>query len=183
MKKILYLIAGANGCGKTTFANELLRKEKVFFLNADEIKARKKLSSVQAGKEYFRELARVVNSGKSVALETTLSGKNHRRILKNFLSAGYEARLFYVFLDSAESCINRVALRVAKGGHDVPRDDIIRRYGRSLNEFSEVLKKMNSWVLVYNGTARYEVVAKGKGKFVEILNESLYDAFAKGISK
>lgn len=37
MGKNIYLIAGANGSGKTTFSKELLKKEKLIFLNADDI--------------------------------------------------------------------------------------------------------------------------------------------------
>jgi predicted ABC-type ATPase len=179
MARILYLIAGANGSGKTTFARELLKKEHVAFLNADEIMLAKDLSPMKAGKEYFERLGRTIKAGKSVALETTLSGKNHQKIIKDFAAADYGIRLFYVFLDNAAACIDRVALRVAKGGHAVPKADIIRRYGRSRKGFADIKAKVDSWVLVYNGAREYEVVAKAKGKHVEILNEALYNMFMK----
>ena len=36
-----------------------------------------------------------------------------------FTTAGFETRLFFMGLDSVEASIDRVKLRVAKGGHDV----------------------------------------------------------------
>ena len=77
MSKILYFVAGANGSGKTTFAKELLKKEKVGFLNADEVMAAKSLTPMGAGKEYFGQLDKAIKVRKSVILETTLSGRNH----------------------------------------------------------------------------------------------------------
>jgi len=37
MTKKLYIIAGPNGSGKTTLAKELVKEDKIAFLNADEI--------------------------------------------------------------------------------------------------------------------------------------------------
>lgn len=36
MIKKLYIIAGPNGSGKTTLAKELVKEDKIAFLNADE---------------------------------------------------------------------------------------------------------------------------------------------------
>ena len=182
MSKILYLIAGANGSGKTTFARELLKEENVDFLNADEIMASKNFTTIQAGKEYFRSLEKMVKAGKSIALETTLSGKNHQNIIKDFKRVGYKIHLFYVFIDSAEACVNRVALRVAKGGHNVPTADIIRRYERSRKGFAEKKNSVDFWQLVYNGAREYEVVASGKGNYIKILNEAQYSVFMEGVN-
>jgi len=41
----------------------------------------------------------------------------------------------YVWLDSAARTLNRVALRVRKGGHHVDADTVGRRYGRSAANF------------------------------------------------
>ncbi len=61
-EKILYIIAGANGSGKSTFAEILLKEKELDFLNADEIAkeiAPNAINSVpaSAGKEYFRRLS------------------------------------------------------------------------------------------------------------------------------
>ncbi|GBR73486.1 putative ABC-type ATPase [Candidatus Termititenax aidoneus] len=180
MVKILYLVAGANGSGKTTFARELLTKEKACFLNADEIMLKRNITPLKAGKEYFKKLKLSIKTGKSVVLETTLSGNNHQKIIESFMSAGYKIHLFYVFLDNAEACIDRVALRVAKGGHNVPQADIIRRYERSKKGLSALKNKVDFWVLVYNGAREYEMVASGKGSHIEIVNDALYNFFMNG---
>jgi predicted ABC-type ATPase len=47
---------------------------------------------------------------------------------------GFEIRLIYVTLDSVERNVERVTLRVKTGGHDVPREKIIKRYINSLEQ-------------------------------------------------
>ena len=86
-KKILYIIAGANGSGKSTLASELLPSENLDFLNADEVAKEicpENIESVKikAGKIVLSRLEKLLNTEKSFAIETTLSGKNHIRTLK-----------------------------------------------------------------------------------------------------
>lgn len=85
--KILYIIAGANGSGKNTLASELLPSESLKFLNADEVAKEicpENIESVKikAGKIVLKRLEDLLNSGKSFAIETTLSGKNHIKTIQ-----------------------------------------------------------------------------------------------------
>ena len=85
--KIFYIIAGANGSGKNTLASELLPSESLKFLNADEVAKEicpENIESVKikAGKIVLKRLEDLLNSGKSFAIETTLSGKNHIKTIQ-----------------------------------------------------------------------------------------------------
>lgn len=98
--KILYIIAGANGSGKTTLASELLPSEKLEFLNADEVAKEicpNNIESVKikAGKIVLKRLDLLLNSGKSFAVETTLSGKNHIKTIKKAKELDYQVVLVY----------------------------------------------------------------------------------------
>ena len=183
MKKIFYLIAGANGSGKTTLAKELLREEKgLTFLNADEIAA--KIGDeigIKSGKIILENADKLLATKKSVAMESTISGKYHERVIKKFKSAGYEIVLIYVFLNRVELNISRIQMRVLLGGHNVPRDDVIRRFYKSIRNFWSVVKLADSWQLYYNGGDDYEKIAFGRGEKVEILNDGVYNKFKRGL--
>lgn len=94
-KKILYIIAGANGSGKSTLARELLPSENLDFLNADEVAKEicpENIESVKikAGKIVLSRLEKLLNTEKSFAIETTLSGKNHIKTIENAKKIGYQ---------------------------------------------------------------------------------------------
>ncbi len=55
--------------------------------------------------------------------------------------------LFFVFLDSATMAVERVAFRVTKGGHHIPKDVIERRYVKGLKNFTIYLNLVNDWYL------------------------------------
>ncbi len=153
----LYIIAGANGSGKSTFAEVLLKEKKLEFLNADEIA--KEISPdainsvpISAGKEYFKRLNAFFRLNKSFAIETTLSGNNIVRIINKAEQQNYKITLVYSFLQNCTTCIARVKQRVENGGHDVPEEDIIRRYYKSIVKFWDKYRFMvDKWTLFYNG--------------------------------
>src|SRR5439155_10884961 len=131
----IYLIAGCNGAGKTTFAKEFLPNEVkcLRFLNADEIA--RGLSpldpgagAVQAGRLLLRQIQESLRRRETFALESTLSGLTYVRLFRTAKRRGYALKLFYLWLPSPEIAIARVRERVRKGGHDVPATDIRRRF-------------------------------------------------------
>lgn len=133
----IYLIAGCNGAGKTTFAKEFLPHEVkcLRFYNADEL-ARglspldPSSAAIKAGRLLLGEIRASIVRKETFALESTLSGKTYVRIFQRAVDAGYEIELHYLWLAKPEQAIARVRRRVRMGGHDVPSGDIRRRFKR-----------------------------------------------------
>lgn len=187
IKKTLYIIAGANGSGKSTLASELLPEEKLEFLNADDIARAicpNNIESIRitAGKELLKRLENLFAEKKSFAIETTLAGSNHIKTIIKAKELKYNVALIYSFVDNPEICINRIKIRVLNGGHDIPDDDVIRRFYRSKNNFWNKYKDIvDEWNLFYNGLSDYILVAKQEYVGIEILNEALYNEFIEDI--
>ena len=185
MEKVLYIIAGANGSGKSTLASELLPSESLEFLNADDIAREicpENIESVKikAGKELLSRLEELFKSEKSFAIETTLAGKNHIKTIKKAKELNYKVVLVYSYLDSPTFCENRIKIRVLNGGHNIPKEDIERRFYRSKENFWKLYKGLaDSWNLFYNGTSEYILVAQNYNDQIEIFNESLYNEFVR----
>ena len=184
-EKILYIIAGANGSGKSTLASELLPSENLEFLNADEVAKEicpENIESVKikAGKIVLRRLEKLLDNLNSFAIETTLSGKNHIKTIRKAQKLGYYIVLIYSYLDTPILCENRIKIRVLNGGHDIPKDDIKRRFYRSKENFWNIYKDLaDEWNLFYNGTSEYILVAQSNDSEIEIFNENLYNEFIK----
>ncbi len=81
-----------------------------------------------------------------MAIETTLARLGYRRHIPNWQAAGYEVVLIFIALESAEMAIERVARRVARGGHDIPEDVIRRRFERGMVLFEEYRQIVDRWL-------------------------------------
>ncbi len=154
----IYVIAGCNGAGKTTFARAYLPTEVkcLRFLNPDEI-ARgisplaPEAGAIKAARILLNEFHDHVRSRLTFAIESTLSGKTYLRHFRAAREAGYEIELHYLWISGVEQAIARVRRRVRLGGHAVPIADIRRRFGRSLFHFANnYLPLATSWVLWNN---------------------------------
>ncbi|MEW6609845.1 MAG: hypothetical protein AB1414_20775 [bacterium] len=83
-EKVVYIIAGPNGSGKTTFAKGFTDEVPLPFLSADEIAIELlpylEKVRVQAGRIFFERMEEYIAKGISFMVETTLAGK---RLFKN----------------------------------------------------------------------------------------------------
>ena len=85
-------------------------------------------------------------------------------------------------LPQEKNCINRVKTRVLKGGHNVPVEDIKRRYFRSKYNFWNLYKDLvDNWEIYYNDEMDFIQVAKSSDSTFEINNEILYNNFIKDL--
>ena len=161
----LYIIAGANGSGKTTFAKSFAKFNNLYFINADEIA--KELDplnitkyQVKAGRIFFKELNEKLELKSSFVIETTLSGKYLIKYIEKAKSKSFKVELIYLFLEKPQTNIVRVANRVLNGGHHIPKNDIIRRFYRSKEMFTKSYKNIvDSWSVYYNTDEIFEKVA------------------------
>lgn len=112
-------------------------------------------------------------------IESTLSGKSLTRIIKSVQeTSDYFVTLVFIFLDNAELCIERVETRVEKGGHHVPKEDISRRFGRSLINFWHKYRLLvDQWQLFYNTEDSFQEVAHQGESEIYIYDEPLFDYF------
>lgn len=93
----IYIVAGPNGVGKTTFMKEFLPNyaDCLHFVNADLIAAglapfSPETAAIKAGKIMLDEIARHIDSGHDFAFETTLAGKSYVRLLEKVRKKGYK---------------------------------------------------------------------------------------------
>lgn len=166
------VIAGPNGAGKSTAAPYLLKQALgiLEFVNADQIAVglsaySPETVSFEAGRIMLRRLRELAAGNVNFAFESTLSSRTFARFLTGCKAQGYTVQIFYVALPSPELAVNRVALRVKMGGHNIPQADIERRFQRSLhNLYSLYLPLADRWAVLDNASGTLEPIAHGTAR-------------------
>ncbi len=165
----LYMIGGANGSGKTTVALSLLPEllGVVEYVNADAIAAglsplSPESMAIRAGRLMLERLQTLADSGADFAFETTLAARTFVLFLSDCKAKGYSINLIYFWLQSPELAVERVARRVASGGHSIPEEVIRRRYEQGRKNLNELyLQLCDSWIIYDNSEPRCKLVAEG----------------------
>lgn len=91
-----------------------------------------------APKLYLAEIARCERARQDFAFETTLSGRGYLRLVDRLMQSGWRVEMPYLALPDVQLSHDRVAERVAHGGHDIPAQAIERRFARSLYNLFEL---------------------------------------------
>jgi predicted ABC-type ATPase len=153
--KQLWVSAGGNGAGKTTFYNLFLAPKEINLLNADIIasaispenpeKVGYEAASVA---EQIRE--ELLQLGISFCFETVFSHVSKIDFAAKARALGYEIILVYIHLDTPELNEARVCQRVTEGGHNVPVNKIRSRIPRTMKHIAAVLPLVNEARLLDN---------------------------------
>lgn len=168
--KHVVIIAGPNGAGKTTFARMFLApmKDSIRFINADYIAAglspfAPELMAVRAGKIMLQEVQACFERNENFAIETTLSGRGYLKHIKRWRQAGYRVSLIFLSINDVNISIERVAKRVAQGGHNIPMPVIKRRFKSGLELFHSHYKQtVDQWLLYDNSAETKILLDKGE---------------------
>jgi len=177
------VLAGPNGAGKTTASTSLLQGELSVsqFVNADQIA--RGLSgfapdrvAMQAGRIMLARLDELARDRANFAFETTLASRSFAPRIADLVRSGYEFHLFFIWLPNADAAIARVAARVRAGGHDIPADDIRRRYAHGIeNLFSLYPRIATRWTILHGSAAiPTRIASGGQGRTTEVIDSKTW---------
>lgn len=152
-RPILVAIAGPNGAGKTTFYHSHLASAGLRFVNADVLAAELGVGPYEAARlaDAFRQA--LVERGESFVFETVFSDPVGDKVafLADAVTRGYVVVLCYIGLAGPDQSLERVAMRVSQGGHDVPDERLRSRFNRTLINLRDAIAQLPH-VLVYDNS-------------------------------
>jgi predicted ABC-type ATPase len=184
----VYIIAGPNGSGKTTFAKGFLPAYAKCpnFVNADLIAQglspfSPSAAAIRAGRLVLEQIHQFANKGVDFAFETTLSGRLYVSLFKSLKAKGYKIHLFFLWIPDAELAVSRINRRVTEGGHNVPIQDVLRRFDRSISNFFKLYQPfLDLWMLFDNAGPNPILIAEKKNGKIRVINEHLYKSIVEG---
>jgi predicted ABC-type ATPase len=176
MSPSIYIIAGPNGVGKTTFAREFLPNcaNCRNFINAD---------LIAQGIAPFSPETAAFHAGKLMLTEIDLLAQRRRfwfwndALRQKLLEIErYAVHFFFLWLSSVDLALSRIKGRVSEGGHDVPEADVRRRFDRSIKNFLVLCRVLaDSWFLFDNSLRTPSVIALEEQGRLRIVKPDAYD--------
>jgi len=190
MGKKLEIVGGPNGCGKTTLSEYLIESGRLSnMINADVIAKGLDASNIKggeitAGKIMLNQLNDCLHTGKDVSFETTLSGRTWINLIRKAKKLGYEVVIYYIIVENPEQAVERINERVARGGHHIPSETVVRRYHRSVDMLFAVYGQLADSVFIFdnsNGSANLIATKNESGTF-DILKPEVFKLIFNGRS-
>jgi predicted ABC-type ATPase len=180
----LWIVAGANGSGKSSVYQDTEIEDAggaAWIINPDiltaQIQITEKLklhaANVAAAERIFPWLQVSIDAYQTIGVETVLSTDKYHSLVEAARQRNFEIRLIYVVLKSADLNVERVALRVQSGGHDVPREKIIERRAKSLAQLPWFLARADLALIYDNSGALPVEIARKSGKRFEVSPRAL----------
>lgn len=169
--KTYTIIGGVNGVGKSSLLGALNAESTGLGIIVDENKLQLKFTD-QAEKS--EEAVRIINDclekGVNFTQETTLSGVRTLKTIERARELGYYIKLYYVGVSSCAESLERIANRVRKGGHDIPREDVLRRFDKRFDDLCKVLPYCNEVKLFDNENGFVEAAEYRNGQIIPKLD-------------
>ncbi len=189
----LWIIAGPNGCGKSSLYNRTDIEGwggSVWIINPDlltqSIVEQERVGLADANLIAVQRLERWLHASidvyQTIGVETVLSTGKYRPLVERAKEAGFRVRMIYVVLATVTLQAQRVRLRVAEGGHDVPPEKIAARRARSFDQLAWFARNVDDCYIYDNSTGEPQLIAESMGGGVlvwEALPSDLQQALAE----
>ena len=161
--KTYTIVAGVNGCGKSSLTG-VLRTEidnlgKI--IDVDKITAQNGGNAIVGGKAAINIIDDCLEKEICFTQETTLSGKKTLSTIKRAIKKDYYIRLYYVGLDTIEESLSRIENRVKKGGHNIDSNAVEKRFNKRFEDLLIILPYCNE-ATFYDNNNGFVTVAKYK---------------------
>lgn len=168
------IIGGVNGVGKSSLSGVLRQQlpDMGIIIDPDTIAAQQHCDRLTAGKIAVTKVKDCLKKGINFSQETTLSGKRILRTIQQAREENYHIRLYYIGVSSVEESLSRIANRVRKGGHDIPAEDVRRRYEKRFADLETVLPYCDE-VHFYDNENGFQEVAIYRNGDVIVLSPQL----------
>ncbi|MCP3874777.1 MAG: AAA family ATPase [Desulfobacteraceae bacterium] len=155
--KHLWILAGGNGAGKSTFYRLYLSKYRIKFINADLIAKEIDSKNPENLSYHAAALAAKIREdliiqGVSFCFETVFSHESKIDFIANAKAHGYKITLVYIHLSSPELNEARVHHRISEGGHSVPSEKIRSRIPRTIQHIKTALPLVDHVRLLDNSS-------------------------------
>lgn len=139
--KIYTIIGGVNGTGKSSLSGVLSAEntDLGIIIDADKITSEIGGDHIKGGKIAVERIENCLEKGVNFTQETTLSGFRTLKTIRKARELNYFIRLYYVGVSSSAESIIRIKNRVSKGGHDIPSEDVERRYSKRFEDLAKIL--------------------------------------------
>jgi predicted ABC-type ATPase len=186
----LHIIAGPNGAGKTTFAREFLPfyADCREFVNANLIAQGlspfdPQAASIRAGRLMLERISELSTRRLTFGFETTLAGKTYLNLITRLKNEGYIVNLYFLWLQSVDTAISRVAERVSLGGHNIPEDIIRRRYKVGISNFFSFYQSIvDNWMLFDGSSGAFISIAERVNEVTLVRDGITYSQMMKGVN-
>ena len=171
--KIYTIVAGVNGCGKSSLTG-VLRTEihnlgKI--IDTDKITAACGGNLLDGGKKAVTLIDECLEKEICFTQETTLSGRKTLDTVKRAIAKDYYIRLYYVGLDTVEESLLRIENRVKRGGHNINTDTVTNRFSKRFEDLLTILPHCNEATFYDNGNG-FVTVAKYKNGDLQTIGQS-----------
>ena len=171
---VLFIVAGANGAGKTTFALDFLPRygECSNFINADLIARglspfNPDTALLTAGRLFLMQIKNQISARNTFAYETTLAGQSHLNLIKAIKKLGYMINLYFLWIPSVELAEKRIYERVQRGGHNVSTDVVRRRFHRGLTNLFNHYMPLLDYCAIFDNSSLNPMLVYEKRKGIE----------------
>ena len=171
--KTYTIIAGENGCGKSSLTG-VLRTEisnlgKI--IDVDKITVSCGGNAIEGGKQAIAIIDDCLEKEICFTQETTLSGEKTLATIKRAIEKDYYIMLYYVGLDTVEESLLRIENRVKKGGHNIDTDAVTSRFAKRFDDLVLVLPYCNE-ATFYDNDNGFVTVAKYKNGELHAIGHS-----------
>jgi predicted ABC-type ATPase len=155
-------LIGANGSGKSTLRNYLNLSEIQTNIDPYALNRIAQLKHTQhhqanSARQAINLYTHAIENNLNVCMESTLAGKGTIKRIKKAKANGYYSLGYFIGINDVSINIERVRMRVQKGGHDIPENLIHKRYRESIDNLLTIYQNFDELHILDNSNTYYQL--------------------------